>query len=320
MVSITPIKPASSKCTPIQYTLQDVRALIRCNSPDLMPMKRNNFTSAIKRFSDGINLSIHAIAADPTVLSDLIENAHPAASGITERNWGNILSIFKAALNYVGIKIEANRNCEPMSPAWDSLHQKLPEHCYSLSRFFRFLSKHEVSPKDISQEWFDRFSVALRETYLIKHWPDRYRKACVDWNKAAATIPNWPQVTVTVPDNRPDSWVLNWSSFPATLKTEKDAYLEFRKAPHHSNKEIAYDLKPLKPSSLAKAEYSLRQAASLMVKSGMAPDAISDLATMVSPSAFKACLNQLLEINGYEGNSQAWNTMCSLTSVAKTWV
>ncbi len=299
-------------------TLGDVQAHIR--NLNLPPQKRRYFVSGLNRFAVGVDVPLNNIPATAEGIAHALGLANPAAADIGDANWRNIVSGVMAAMRAVGIDIKPMHDTDPMSPAWTIRHDRLPPHTYSLSRAFRHFTRIGVEPENVQPAAFDNFTRALHRDYGIKNAPLRDREARKTWNKCVDTLDGWPQVKVPVPDNRRDVGTPAWDDLPDTLAAEKTAFLDFRARPYLNDEDHAVDLKPLRPSSLAKLDYSLRQAAGMMRQGGIALSSLTGLAAMVQPAAFKVCRDTLMKKHNQKPNSQAWNIMCALTGVATTWV
>src|SRR5260370_33952293 len=104
------------------------------------------------------------------------------------------------------------------------------------------------------------------------------RTACLVWNAAGAGIPVWPKEQLTVPDYR-DFYVLPWTTFPPSLKTELDAYL-VRLGDKDPSAE--HDFRPLRATSIATRLRQIREFISAAVHGGRDPQALNSLADLVA--------------------------------------
>ena len=260
------------------------------------------------------------VPADPAVLGRAIRHALPAAAGITPARWSNIRSLLLKALEITGCRIMPGRSLYPLTPAWAALMASLQNDKYfraSLSRLAHYGSAQGIAPEDVDQSVFDRFGEAIREDSFIRNQRVAHQSAVRMWNRAAATIPGWPQVRIAeVRSSQP--YVFPLSTFPEAFQRDVEAWLD--RLGGQSGLLEEGPRKPLRPRSLQQRRFYLRQAASALVHRGRDAATIGGLADLVAPEAFRAVLGFFLERSGNQPTSQIHGIAMHLKAIARHYV
>lgn len=216
------------------------------------------------------------------------------AAGMSKERWRNIRSLVRTALADRGAT--TGSGCGearvPLSPEWDALFQLLADSMsrFRLSRFIRFCSNQGISPEAVDDATFNRFRDTLDATDLKNSPRQVARSACQFWNKAADTIPGWPQHHVTVP-NYTRFYAVSWSRFPTSLTAEIDAWLA-RLAGTDPLDELPF--RPLRESSIATRRKQLHEYASALVHAGHPPDSLRSMADLVEVDRVKDALRFII--------------------------
>ena len=138
--------------------------------------------------------------------------------------------------------------------------------------------------------------------------------ACKLWNQAAEIFAWWPKQKVQVPNYR-NSYIVPWSSFPATLKQELDKYLD-----HLAGKDRFKQrgFKPLRPASLFSRAVQIHEYCSALFHAGYDVSKLTSLADLIAPDAVDAGLSWFLDVRKAE--RQAHGISVILVILAKHWV
>jgi integrase len=295
-------------------SLADVLVALR-NDRTCSPRQRQDRCSAVRTLAKALGRRPEDLPADPGRLQGRVRDVNPVSVGLSPRRWRNVLSLARAALKQAGIKASVGRHTTPLSPAWVELYRRINRTHWriGLSRFAHYCSAMGIDPSQVDDGVMAEYLNTLMEFGLTGEPREVHRVTCVYWNQAMATIPAWPKRAVVVP-SYVQTYSLSWDAFPSSLRLEKDAYIE-----RLSGSDLLADLdfRPLRPSSLKKKEYELRQFASALVHRGRDPTSIKTLADMVTLDAFKDALRFFLERHGNESTSQIHDLACTLKAVAK---
>jgi hypothetical protein len=223
----------------------------------------------------------------------LINAVLPAKFSLTPKTWGNVRANFRAAVVHAAPRAPRQLHAE-----WEPLRAKLSEKRLraGLSRFIGFCENNAISPPAVSNEVADRFRGYLEDDANVPSPNDCHRVTCCVWNKAAETVPGWPQTRLALPDHRRPRQSLPLSSFPASLQGELADYLSSLGAGDIFAKDAPR--KPLRPSTVRQRAIELGLALSALAASGKDPASITSLDCLCEPDAFTAILRRYLKDDG----------------------
>ena len=201
----------------------------------------------------------------------------PGAHGLTEKTWGKRLSEFGQALKMAGI----GRKLTPirMDGPWEDLRQRMRAHanmsiiCW-LSKFLRFCFLTGLQPFEVTFETVLAYETEVQAAALNKDPAKAAYYAAWMWDKAADTIPGWPQNRVGWVDRR-NIYCLPWSAFPASLEADVVAWLAQGECD-----DIFDDWSPgadRKPVTREKRRYEIQRFASTLVHAGADPAELASL-------------------------------------------
>jgi integrase len=187
-----------------------------------------------------------------------------------------------------------------------------------LSRFLRFCSALELQPEQVDDQAVEKFLAYLREVVPQRKIKDGHRRTTRLWNEASVSVSGWPQVRLTVPDNRPARRRLSLETLPEDFRRDLEAYLTMRANPDPFDETVP--AKPLKPRTLQLRREQLRLAASALVECGRDPGSITRLADLVEPDAFKQILRQMRADHDNQPSAWVEGVAKTLVAVAQEWV
>src|SRR5262249_35656609 len=167
-------------------------------------------------------------------------------------------------------------------------------------------------PEQVDDAIVDRFRSAITDEGIVRNPREVHRMACKAWNRLASTVSRSLQ-RLSEPSYKA-IYTLPWSTFPQSLKTEVDNYLE-RLAGRDLLGEL--DFRPLRPSSIATRERQLRQFASALVHRGRDPQAVRGLADLVTIDTLKDGLRFFLDRAGNKKTKYIHDLACALKAMAR---
>lgn len=109
-----------------------------------------------------------------------------------------------------------------------------------------------VLPDEVNDTVLANYRACLDQTELACRPQDIHRALCIAWNRAVDQIPKWPRNRVNVPAYK-QSYVLDWESFPASLRQDVENYLDYLAGKDVLNSPP----EPLRPASLKNVRFSL---------------------------------------------------------------
>jgi integrase len=284
---------------------------------DLPAARRVGLGSALNTLGKVLNRPLQQIPAAPAALAPLLREANPARAGIGHGRWKNVRSQLYAVLELRGL-VAAGNPKTPLAPEWQALRQRLPNEVFrrGLVYLMRYCSALGIPIEAVDQAVFDRIREHMRGNVRVDRWREQHRQSCRLWNKAGEIIPGWPPFRVSVPTYK-RSYVLPWSTFPASFRADLDACLEWRTKPNLLAKDRA---KPIRSSTRDQFERWVRRFASILVHDGVDPATLTSLASLVLVENYERGLTALLNRNGGETCAQTNNIAQALKVIADDWV
>jgi hypothetical protein len=158
------------------------------------------------------------------------------------------------------------RRLHPLAPAWAVLAATLSSRYgrAMLSRLMRWASAENIDPERLDQAAMDRFGAALMHDSFHQNPRDCWRRAVVAWNAAVEGASGWPQHRLTPPPSR-ERYVLALEAFPASFQADVQAWLD--RLAGRAGLDVG-PIKPLRPATIDKSRFALRQLGSALVASG----------------------------------------------------
>lgn len=274
--------------------------------------------SAVRKMAEVLRRPLQEIPTDPQTLRGLVGKVTPAASGMSRTRWSRIRSLVSASLRDMGCDLQPGRDTAGHSDAWKALANTLSTRArrFGLSRFMSYCTRLGVEPDQVDAATFAGFGEALQRRSLYNK-PDALHRATIrHWNRAAAEVPEWPQVRPQL-DPHPKYYSFEWAAFPESLTADVEAFLA------QTGSEDEFDehyVRAVRPATVELRRRQLRQLASLLVLGGFPIEDITRLAVLADvKNATIALKHQRDRTNGQIGisNSQhAW----LLRTIALHWV
>jgi integrase len=298
-------------------TLADI--LERIIADEALPeRRRNNVASAIRTLSRAIGLSPAQIEASAPSLRMRLKGMTAARAGLSERRFGNVISLIRFALNHTGVADWPAPHLRNLTPKWRQLLALAQDNQkrFWLSKFAGYCSAKGILPEQISDPIVDQFYRELDTTTLKRKPETAHRKVCQFWNDAARNIAGWPRTILTVPDRR-KTYALPWSAFPAAFVQEVEEYLAYLAG--DDVMEIR-SFNPLRPSSIETTRALIRQFASALVRRGHDRNEIKRLSDLLQIETLTKGLRYYTSRPSDSGNRQAHRYLVLLNTMAKRWV
>jgi integrase len=298
---------------PGHLTLQDVLTLVSADM-SLPPDRRQDICSALRKMALAVGRPPEAIPAHPGYLRQRLERFTPAMAGMSERRWVNVVSLVRVALKHFGLSTVPGRYTTPMSPAWQNLWRHINDRKIrdALSRFARHCSDVGIAPEQVDDAVMGRFCSAITDEGIVRKPREVHRMACKAWNRLGGTVARRLQ-RLTEPSYKV-VYTLPWRTFPQTLRSEVDIYLE-----RLAGKDLLgeHDFRPLRLSSIATRERQLRQFASALVHRGRDPQTLRGLADLVAIDTLKDGLRFFLDRAGNKKTKYIRDLACALKAMAR---
>jgi Phage integrase family len=276
---------------------------------------RQNWTWALRAVARAVGKDPVAVPAHPQFLRTLLDNAAPASLGMSRAGWNNARSLMGQALKWAGLASLPGHYQAAFTPAWQELWSRLPANTalsFQLSRLFHYASAQGIEPVDMNDEVLGRFHRDLVAESIVRDPDEIHRGAAKSWNNAVERIPGWPPQRLTVP-SRQQVFSFPWSTFPPTLVADVEAYLRRAAGLDLSDDHFT---RAQRPATIETRRWQLRLLATAIAKNGVAPNALTDLRTMLVPEVAGGGLQLLLERNSGVSSVQISNLALFLGTLA----
>jgi integrase len=293
---------------PAAPSLATVLDALETAAPD--QRRRGEMASALRTVCRVLGYSPHELPADTALLGRLIRKAMPAAAGVSRSRWANARSLLLAALKRSGLAIMPGRRLHPLSPAWAALAATLQDG-RMLSRLMRWASAEGIDPEHLDQAAMERFGAALMQDSFHQNPRDCWRRTVVAWNEAVVQVPGWPQQQFSPPPG-PERYVLALEAFPASFQADAQGWLD--QLAGKAGLDIG-PVKPLRPATIDKWRFALRQLGSALMASGRAIATITRLEDLVE--AADTILHFYLERAGNQPCAQTATLANHLKAIAR---
>jgi integrase len=306
----------TASLAPPQTLAEVLSRLPQCDT--ISTQRRHELTSAVRKIASLLGQPAADIAASPDAIRRRLAPFTAAGAGVSPGRWRNIRSLFSAALNLTGATAAVRRRRGvSLTPAWQDLLSRLTDHFerFRLARLANHCSTQQIPPGQLDDAVSAAFGAALLNS-LIERPKQVHRDACLAWNRAAESIPGWPALRLSVPQNRRD-YAFPVTHYPASFGTELQAYLG-----HVAGTDLFTEAarRPASPLTLNDNRLQLLQLAAALVHTGRDPATIGRLADLVEVEAAQTALTFLWQRNGKRKTGQLHRFALLLIKLAKHWV
>ena len=247
--------------------------------------RRDDIASALTTAARMLGMPPAAIPGDPAWLNERLFKRQPAAFGIRKGRARNIVSLIRAALRVVGQHAPDLRVHDALPPAWAEVLEVVTNigRNAALTGFARFCAKACVMPAEVGDEHLAGFVAERQATTLSAANGERGRTLASAWNACvAAGLPGWPtQRLSATPRRKP--YTLPFTAFPESFQADIARFRE--QIGGQGGRFVISNTahQRLRPATVAMRVFSLRQAAGLLVQSGIPPEQLTSLRDLVQP-------------------------------------
>ncbi len=277
-------------------TIAELRQRVEAD-PKLDPVQKRDRHSALNSYAKHLGLDPER---DPVTFYAnrlRLQKFAPAAHGIQDKTWQNVLSNVTTVFREHGIRVRVRPCLRDLRPTWRALRDLVQERLQQrLSAMIHFFNVHGIDPEQVDDEAAARFHRYLIEETHEKRPNAVLQSCCRAWNEASGTVTGWPATRLTVPEFRKRVRLAE-ELFPVSLRDEiaqwralmSGASLLDDRAPD----------KPLKPSTLfTKTEQVWRYVSALVHSGAMRPVDVTSLELALVPRHFEAALTWYLRRDG----------------------
>ena len=262
-------------------TLQHV--LYAVQKADLPPVQNRDMISAIKRICEMAGMAPATFPAKAPAIRATLAKIRPAAHGVSQKTWANLLSRFRGALRFAGVIDLMGQGTAMQHPDWAPMIRAITgdkRQSFGQAAFANFSAARNISPQDVNDTVVQRFLGWLETRTLCPKPRDVVRRVPHLWNEASDQFRIWPKIKLTNLSFKSPPKRLQWSDLSENFRRDAQAYLAMR-----AEKDL-FDKRPNAPSRLAAStrraqSEHLRLAASILIESGVPVEDIAALSDLV---------------------------------------
>jgi integrase len=286
------------------------------NNSNYSKAKKQDMASALRTIAKVLGVELSELIADPGLLRRRLDMVSPQAVGISSRRWANIRTLLARALE-LARPIMSSRSYVEISPAWLALMKDWGRSSQDrMKPLLRYLSEQVIAPSDVTLEILLSYRDAILNDRLRARAEKTWDSLIWLWNKCARSQLGWPQLEIPR-ENKRETYTLDWSPFPSSLKEEVDRFIE-----RQTGRDLSDDgpPKPWRETSCQTRIYQLRVAASILVLAGITPEEITSISVLVRFENYQKILRYLYDRRGQQTSSQIAHLASFLKDVARHWV
>ncbi len=296
---------------------------------DLGETRRRDLRSAVSGTVKMCGLPAESVIMVPAFLSPRVVARPPAGYGLSDQRHSAVLSGLRFVLRRLGVHAPFR---VAFAPAWEALREQLGHfEQTALAAWFRFATAEGILPSDVEASTIDVFERWARETTLCDDPKKLARRTADAWNRAVAAVPGWPQVRLERAPTR-DQYTLPLDAYPPSFSADVEAWT--RRAEQVEEEEIFPDdvadrshgasgraPRAARPRTIETRVFQIQQAAGALVRSGISPAEIHNLADLVAPKEHPKAILAFMRGRGRERRStNAGGVGEVLRQLAKFWV
>jgi integrase len=254
--------------------------------------------SATQRICTMAGVSPASVPAETVSIRALLRKFRPAAHGISQKTWTNVLSRFRVELRFAAVIDPNYAGLAARHPAWATLVQAISGDkglSNGLASFCNWCAMQDVHPENVDDAVVQRFLHWLEHRTLCPKPRDIVRQTPRLWNAASEQVAAWPKAKLKLISFKAPAKRLQWSDLPEGFRADAEAYLAMRANADPFDERPNAPIRPLATSTLRQQKVHLRLAASVLVESGVPIEEITCLRALADPERFKTVLRHYLD-------------------------
>lgn len=252
---------------------------------DLVEVRRRDLASALRTASRMLGLPPAAVPCDAAWLNAHMFEKTPATFGISHGRFRNVVAGLRAVLRRLGTHAPDLRTHHDLPAAWQALLAVVPHPAKrgALAAFARFCAAAGSGPEGVTDAVLAAFVEAERRTRLSAATQGRARTIAAAWNGCVrAKLPGWPNQLLAAARQR-QPYALRLNSYSASFQQEVAAFQARLSASSGRFLIGEGSHRRLRQASIDARVFAIRQAAGLLVRSGIPAGEFRGLRDLVSP-------------------------------------
>jgi hypothetical protein len=153
---------------------------------NINPTSRRDMKSAVSRTCEMAGCAPRSLRLEAPILRETLHKIRPAAHGVNEKTWANLLSRFRAALRLANVIDPIMQGTAKRDRAWAPLVEAISEDkrlSCGLAAFFNWCASQAIAPEAVSDAVVQRFHHWLESRTLCRKPRDVVRRIPNLWNE-----------------------------------------------------------------------------------------------------------------------------------------
>lgn len=195
---------------------------------DLTSAQKCHWSTSLRQMRRYLDRPLSLIPASIPVIAPAVKKLHPTKLGVNPKTFANHRANVRAALLWFNRQTPSYGRKAPVASSYRLLLDQIEDRYAKemLSPFFRFLSAKGIQPDAVTDRLSQAFQDYRKATSFAKITAFHHRALVRHWNRCAARIPGWPQITLTEPPPLKRHAGAAWEAFPQGLRRDIEAYCE----------------------------------------------------------------------------------------------
>jgi len=260
------------------------------------------------------------VSLDLAAIRSVLDLMVPIQAKISRKRWANLRSDLSAAIAASGLLPILKTSTVELSASWAFLFDKAKDRTMrdGLSRFARWASERQISPRDVNREVVDRFISELNSASLVRKIAELGQTIVRSWNRLARSFPDegLPPIEVRRRLNWPPRFP--WQNLPASFRRDVDNCLEWASVPDPLDDHARRSA--LAPKTIRLRRDHLHSAVTAAVAAGIDANQLVGLKSLVELETFKKILRYRWESEDRKLCAYTHGVAGSLIAIAKEWV
>jgi integrase len=295
---------------PMIRTLGEMASSIAASA--IPAARKRTMLWAVHRTIGIVGSGLHDVPADRKVVLRQLAQISPAMAGLSRQSFANLKSLMRGAFRRFGPDLAPARSRTRLGPEWAALEALLPvREQRGLSRMIRFAEAMGWRPHQIVEDHVGQLEYHLEHEALLDRPEGVIRATRHAWNRAADTVPGWPQQRLAAPPRKRTSYWLPLEQLPTSLQQEIHHHLHRLAVPDPF---LADTCNGYTPATVEQFRHTFITLASALVASGTPVEDLTSVATLVRPDRLKQALQFLYR----RGSNRITPTIDSVAWRART--
>jgi integrase len=265
---------------------------------DLSEQTRRHWGCSAGQIARWLDRPAAVIPARLNAVEVPLRQLHHVRVGVTAKTLANHRSNVRAALRWFGKGQDVPLHGIRLSADWTAFRGKvgrpLRDRLYSLIRYCSFRG---ISPGSVDDQIFDDYWRYRAEHTALESNNSVRRLTARAWNACIGAIDDWPLQRLTEPPIRAKA-APAWDDFPASLRTEIDAYFAGHTKPHRSLS--GRRIRPCRATTIRTRRAELMAAARMAIHLGVPINSLTSLAALLHPDVVEPVIEAYWQKNGNE--------------------